>query len=160
MNPVPSSSSPVALPCERGALLLMEPPAGWAMAPPVPPARLYLLDPDASGEVRPGINVVVHDLGQLSPAEYLTLSRLQLKGLGANAVVEVDQPLDDRGGGHLFEAVLQAGPWALRGRQLILLHQGTAYVVTAMAPADQFEAYRPRLEKALESVLIRIGSGS
>jgi hypothetical protein len=54
----------------------------------------------------------------------------------------------------------QAGPWTIRGRQLILLHHGMASVVTAMAPADQFEAYRHRQETALESVTVRIAAGS
>jgi hypothetical protein len=156
----PTSSTPIAVPCEHGALLLIEPPEGWLMAPPVPPARLYLLDPNAPGPFRPNLNVVVQELGKLTPEDYVQLTRLQLKALGDGAVVERDQPLGPARTGHLFEVVFHGGPVTVCSRQVILLHAGSAYVLTAMAAADEFRAYRARFEKALESVTIRLGSGS
>jgi hypothetical protein len=50
--------------------------------------------------------------------------------------------------------VAHVGPVPVRCRQLILLHGGSAYVITALAPALQFEAYRARLERALASVTV------
>jgi hypothetical protein len=148
------------VPCDNGGLLLIEPPEGWVMAPPAPPARLALLDPNAPGPVRPNLNVLAQDLGKMTPEEYLTLTRLQFKAMGDNVNVERDQPLDRAGGGHLFEYVANVGPVAVRCRQLILLQGGWAYCVTALAVAHQFEAYRARFEAALGSVVLRLSAGA
>jgi hypothetical protein len=160
MTPQPTAPSPIAVPCEDGALLLIEPPAGWLMAPPTPPARLILIDPNVPGPPRPSINVLAQNLGKLTPEEYVTLNRLQLKGMGENAAIERDEPLGTRAGAHLFEYVAHPGPVSVRCRQLILLHGGTAYVVTALAPAHQFEAHRARFERALNSVVVKVGGGA
>jgi hypothetical protein len=159
MQPQPSPQ-PIAVPCDDGSLLLIEPPPGWLLAPPTPPARLILLDPNTPGPLRPSINVVAQTLGKMTPEEYLTLNRLQLKGMGENAEVQRDEPLGTRSGAHLFEYVAHQGPVSVLCRQLILVHSGNAYVVTALAPAHQFEAYRGRLERALDSVAIKITAGS
>jgi hypothetical protein len=151
---------PIAVPCENGALLLIEPPEGWLMSPPAPPARLSLLDPRAPAPLRPNLNVVAQDLGKMTPEEYLTLTRLQLKGMGANAAVERDEPLGRGSGGHLFEYVANLGPMAVRCRQLILLQDGWAYCVTALALVHQFEAHRAAMEGALNSVVLRLSTGA
>ncbi len=154
---------PIAVPCDNGALLLIEAPEGWLMSPPAPPARLSLLDPTSPGPLRPNINVVAQDLGKMTGEEYLTLTRLQLKGMGENATVERDEPIGRQSGesaSHLFEFVAQVGPMTVRCRQLILLHGGSAYIITALAPALQFEAYRARFERALTSVTLSLSAGS
>ncbi len=158
MNPQPTCPSPVAVPCENGVLLMIEPPPGWVMGPASPPCRLALLDPQWPGPGWPNINVVVQGLGNMTPEEYLTLSRLQMKGMGDNVVVERDQPLGTPGG-HVFEMQVQVGQALIRCRQLIVQHDSYAYVVTAMAPADRFEAYRACFERSLGSVSLTIRKG-
>jgi hypothetical protein len=149
---------PIAVPCDNGALLLIEPPEGWLMSPPQPPARLLLLDPTAPGPFRPNINVVQQKLGRMTPEEWLTLTRLQLKSMGEHVRVERDETLGKQGGGHLFEYTAQVGPVFLRCLQFILLQGGAAYMITALAAADQFEAYRSRLESSLFSVTLTLSA--
>src|SRR5262245_3129049 len=100
-TPFPLTSS-VAVPCGAGVMLLLEPPEGWVMAPPNPPAQLILLDPLAPGPFRPNINLVVQDLGRMTTEEFLTLSRLQMKGLGDKAALVTDAPMSGLAS-HLFE---------------------------------------------------------
>jgi hypothetical protein len=152
----PTSSAPIAVPCDDGALLMITPPEGWLMAPASPPARLSLLDPSAAGPFRANINIVAQNLGKMTVEEFMTLNRLQMKAMGDNLVVERDEPIGSGKGGHLFEFRAYGGPVSLRGRQLILLHAGTAYLVTAMAALNQFEAYRSRFETSLASVCVSI----
>jgi hypothetical protein len=158
MTPPPTPQPPIAVPCDNGALLLIEPPEGWLMSPPAPPSRLLLLDP-AAPVPRPNINVIVQDLGKMTAEEYLTLTRLQLKGMGDNVVVERDEPLGRPPGGQVLEFTAQLGPMSVRCRQFILLHGGSAYVITALATAHQFEAYRSRFERALTSVTLTLSPG-
>src|SRR5262245_54550403 len=136
MNILPPRGEPIAVPCDNGALLLIRPPEGWLMAPPQAPARLLLLDATAPGPFRANINVVVQNLGQMTPEEWLTLTRLQLKSMGEKVTIERDEALGKRPGGHLFEYSALLGPVFVRCLQLILLQGGAAYVITALAPAD------------------------
>ena len=92
--------------------------------------------------------------------EYLTLSRLQIKALGENGTMVRDAPLGPTGGGHVFEFISYVGPTPIQCRQLILFQTGRAFVVTALTSAHQYEDYRRRLEKALDSVTIRFSGGS
>src|SRR6266545_3889204 len=102
MTTQPARQAPIAVPCDNGALLLIQPPEGWLMAPPTPPARLLLLDPAAPPPMRPSLNVIAQDLGKMTPEEYLTFTRLQLKGMGENVVVERDEPLGRPLGGQVL----------------------------------------------------------
>jgi hypothetical protein len=157
MTPVPTGPSPIAVPGDHGELLLLEAPPGWLMTPPTPPARLALLDPNASGGFWPNVNVVIQDLGTMTPEEYLTLGRLQLKAMGEQARVEHDEPIGPgSSGGRVMEFVAYNGQVPVRCRQLILLQGGSAYVVTATAAAHQFEAYRPRFDRVFSSVALRL----
>ena len=158
MNPLPTRNEPIAVPCDNGALLMIRPPEGWLMSPPQPPARLLLLDPAAPGPFRPSINVVVQKLGQLTPEEWLTLTRLQLKSMGEHVTIERDEELGKQSGGHLLEYTAQIGPLSVRCLQFILLQGGAAYMITALAAADQFEAYRSRLESSVFSVTLTLSA--
>jgi hypothetical protein len=128
------------------------------MAAPAPPVRFAILDPDGPGPNWPTIKVVVQDLGKLTTDEYLTLSRLQMKAAGDSMVVERDEPIGQPGGAHCFEFLAYAGTQPLRCRQLILFHGRRAFVVSALTPSHQFDAYRARLERALGSVGLRVSA--
>jgi hypothetical protein len=156
MDPLPTRNEPIAVPCDNGVLLLIRPPAGWLMSPPQPPARLLLIDPAAPGPFRPNLNIVAQPLGQLTPEEWLTLTRLQYKSMGDKVTVERDEALGKYPGGHVFEYTARFEPLSVRCLQLILLQGGTAYLVTALAAAHEFEAYRPRLEASLLSVTLTL----
>ncbi len=157
MTPQMPASSPVAVPCDEGVLLLIDPPPGWVMAAPTPPSRLTLLDPTAAGPSWPSLNVLVQDLGKLSTDEFLTLSRLQMKAAGDSVTVERDEPVGrEPGGAHRFEFLAAAAPRPVRCRQLILFHGRRAFIVMALAPSQQFEAYRAAFERALDSVMLRV----
>ncbi|HYT88300.1 MAG TPA: hypothetical protein VEL76_06240 [Gemmataceae bacterium] len=130
------------------------------MSPPTPPARISLLDPNAAGPLRPNINVVAHSLGKMSAEEYLTLTRLQFKGMGDQVVIERDQPLGRHLGGHLFEYVANLGAVSVRCRQVMLFDGGWAYLITGLALAHQFEAYRTQVETSLNSVVLRLSTGA
>src|SRR5262249_51871231 len=104
--------------------------------------------------------VVAQNLGKMTPDDYLTLTRLQFKGLGDNITVYKDEPLGRPGGGHLFEFVATLRQMPVRTRQFILLQAGSAYVITALAPADQFEGLRARLEESLASVTLKLAAGA
>jgi hypothetical protein len=126
------------------------------MAPANPPARLVLLDPQSPDPFRPNVNVLAQSLGTMTPEEYLTLSRLQMKAMGESVAVELDEPLGTAGG-HLFEFQAQVGGVQVRCRQLIVLFGGSAYVVTAMATPARFEQCRGRLTACLASVSLSVG---
>jgi hypothetical protein len=158
MNPLQTRNDPIAVPCDNGALLLIRPPEGWLMSPPQAPARLLLIDAAAPGPFRANINVVVQNLGQMTPEEWLTLTRLQLKSMGEKVTIERDEALGKRPGGHIFDYTAQFGPVSVRCLQLILLQGSAAHVITALAPADQFEAYRSRLESSLFSVTLTLSA--
>lgn len=154
MIPTPSSTSPIAVPCDNGALILIQPPEGWLMSPPQPPAKLALLDPNAPGPFFPNINVLDQDLGQMNVDEYLTLTRLQFKAMGDTVAILRDEALGKSA--HWFEFISYATPLPIRCRQQVLFHSGRAYLVTAMAALHQYDAYRDRFEQCLGSVALRI----
>jgi hypothetical protein len=151
-------SSPLAVPCDQGVLLLIEPPEGWVMAAPTPPAKLTLLDASAPGPTWPNINLTVQDLGKLTPDEFVLLSRLQMKSLGDSVVVEKDEPIGRDSGVHRFDFLAYPVGQPVRCRQHIMFHGRRAYVLTAMAPSAQFEAYRERFARTLDSVVLRISA--
>jgi hypothetical protein len=124
------------------------------MAAADPPARLVLLDPNAPGPFPPRITLATQDLGTMSPDEVLAATRLQMKAQGDRVLVERDEALGGSPGGHLFEFVAFTGSGALRGRQRILFQGSGAYLLTALAPSHQFEAYRVRFETAFGSVAL------
>jgi hypothetical protein len=97
------------------------------------------------------VNVIVQQLRGLSSDEFLTLSRLQLKHLTGQPRLQVDAPAAHSPGGHLFEWSAPFGAGMLHGRQLIVITQDKAFVVTATAPAATFDAYRAEFDSILDS---------
>jgi hypothetical protein len=98
---------------------------------------------------------VVQDLSPLTLAEYLTLSRLQLKKLSNMATLPVDEPSQRFPVGHVFEWVTWEAPIPVRGRQLIAFRDGRAFVVTAMATASSFDRYKATFDAVLDSFQFR-----
>src|SRR5262249_58042694 len=137
-----------------GVRVLLSPREVWASPPPTPPALLILIDPSSPGPFWPNINLVVQDLGKLTTEEFVTLTRLQLKALGDNAVAERDEPMGPAG--HLFEFLAHAGPVPTRCLQHVFFHLRRAYILTAVAASQQFEAYRERFESSFRSVALKI----
>ena len=156
MTDEPTQQAPIAVPCDAGTMLLLEPPPGWLMSPVQLPARVGLIDPNAQGPFWPNINVVVQDLGKMTVDEFVTLTRLQLKALGDAAVVQRDESIGPESAGHRFDFISYSGPVPVRCQQLILFHSGRAFVVTALASLQQFDNYRSRFEKVFDSVAIRV----
>jgi hypothetical protein len=155
------SAAPIAVPCDMGLTVMIEPPDGWVVAPANPPARLALVDSHASGPFMANITFGIQELNSMTPAECLTLARLQFKAMGETVVVERDEPAGSPPTpGHIFEFVAHPGPLPVRTRQVVLFHGGRALVLTAITAASQFESYRARIERCLGSVVLRFSGVS
>jgi hypothetical protein len=130
----------------------LEPPAGWAVdATGRQGTRVIFLHPVVDRSFQANLNVVVEPLGDMTPDEYLTLCRLQLKRVPAQVTFEQDRPAAEPAGCHLLEYTLVGGPLALGVRQLICTADGKVYVVSATAPRDTFDLYRAAFEASQAS---------
>jgi hypothetical protein len=155
------STAPIAVPCDMGVVALLEPPEGWVIAPPNPPARLALMDAAGPGPFWPNITLSVQDLNNMTHAEYLTLARLQFKAMGEAMSLERDEPSGSPPcEGHVFEFLAYPGPIPVRSRQLVMMQGGRAFVLTAITAANQFESYRARIERCFASLVLRFGGAS
>ena len=72
--------------------------------------RVILFHPFATTGFRTNINVIVQQIGVMTPDDFLTLSRLQMKGISAHPLMDVDQPTATLAGAHFFEVARPNGP--------------------------------------------------
>jgi hypothetical protein len=113
--------------------------------------KVVLLSPTAEATFRANVNVSVQLLRGLTPEEFLTLSRLQLKQLTGRPRADRDEPAARPAGAHLLEWRTEVGPVSIQARQLIVTDSHKAYVVTAMAPATSELLYRRQFDLVFES---------
>ncbi len=118
-------------------------------------SRVVLYGPTVEDTFRANVNVVVQDLAPLSPDEFVSLSRLQLKKLSNMATLPVDEPSPRLAGGHVLEWTTWEAPIPIRGRQLLAFNADQAYIVTALASADSFPLHEPILQAVLDSFEFR-----
>lgn len=116
--------------------------------------RLIVHFPGDSYGFRANVNVMVQQLGAMSPEEYVILSRFQIKQISGRAGMDVDQPLCLHQNGHLFEWHAPFGPSELRVRQLVAIRMPTAFVVAATALEDAFKSYEQAFQTMLESFAV------
>src|SRR5438477_12601429 len=77
---------------------------GWVPdSPGQQGTRVILFKLPATSAFRANINVTVHDLGGMTPSEFLTFSRLQIKQMSGHPKLDIDQPATQPAGAHAFE---------------------------------------------------------
>jgi len=114
-------------------------------------SKVILYHPTAEEGFRANINVLVHDLAPLTPEEYLTLSRLQLKQLTGFAQLPTDASATDRPDAHIFEWMTDRPTPPVRVRQLVVFAESRAITISATASLDRFESYRAEFDQVLDS---------
>jgi hypothetical protein len=110
-----------------------------------------LFHPRVENGFRANVNVVVEELGSLSPGEYLTVTGMQVRQVAGRENVCRDELAPFCPGGHLFEWIMPMGRLTLRVCQLIVFDQARAFVISATAPAEAFSQYWPEFQGILES---------
>lgn len=113
-------------------------------------SSVILFHPQVEHNFRTTINVVVHQLGALTPEEFLTLTRLQLKQL-PEFTLQVDDSISQPPGARLLEWAAEPGPMPLKVRQLLVYQRDNVYVVTATALLALFEFQRNTIETTVSS---------
>jgi hypothetical protein len=137
---------------DQHGLFSLTVPQGWLLdASGQHGSRAVLLHPAAEEGFQANVNVVVCPNPHLSPDEFLTFTRLQLKQLTGLERLDVDKLAGRRDGGHVLEWAAQAGPAVLRHRQLLVFDVGRVFVVTATALDSRFEAHRPEFAAIMDS---------
>ena len=154
MNPSTTNSPRVYV--DPQELFSLHVPEGWLVdSSGQQNTRVILLHPTTEANFRVNVNVTVQELRALTPDEFLTMSRLQLKQLTGSPRAERDEPAERRGGGHRLESTMTLGAVTIETRQLIVLDGGKAYVVTATAPAGSAANYQREFEVVFESFQLR-----
>lgn len=113
--------------------------------------KVIFYQPDIDDGFRANVNVIVHDLGPLSPDEYLTLSRLQLKQITGFPRLPTDGPTDTPVNAHIFEWMTDWATPAVRVRQMVAFAGSSAITVTATASLDRFENHRAEFDQVFYS---------
>ena len=127
-------------------------PAGWLLdSSGQQGTRIIIFASPPNVDFRANINVMIHKLAAITPAEFLTLSRLQLKQMTGPPNLEIDHPAAQPPGAHIFEWHAPMGSLHLKMRQLITFRPPLAFVVTATALFNDFDQFRQDFEAALDS---------
>jgi hypothetical protein len=127
-------------------------PGGWRIdTNGLMGSRLLLFAPNAAPDFQPNVNVTMQDLAGVTPEDFLTVTRIQLKQFAGTPNLDVDAPTGDAFGGHVFEWTTRRPPFPLHGRQVATFAAGRVYVVTATAKAEQFDQLRPAFEEVMAS---------
>ncbi|MBI1916063.1 MAG: hypothetical protein HYS12_15220 [Planctomycetes bacterium] len=115
-------------------------------------SKVTFFCPEVEDNFRTNVTVVVQPLAPLTPEEFVTLSRLQIKQLSGNSRLAVDQEEDRPAGARTFEwTALKLFPIPLRFRQRIVVDRGMTYGVICTAPMHRFEDYRELFDATLSS---------
>lgn len=127
-------------------------PAGWQVDNTgLVGSRLVLFAPSAPGDFQPNVNVTAQDLHGVTPDEFVTVTRIQLKQFAGSPHLDVDAPAGDPATGHVFAWTAQRAAGPLRGHQVLTFHAGRCYALTLTAPPEQFDRLRPEFEAILGS---------
>lgn len=103
--------------------------------------RVAFFSPDATEtphDFRANVNVVVQHVPPLNQAEYLTLTRLQLKQVSRKASLPKDESVGETGS-HIFEWVNNHTPMPLWIRQQVFFSESKAFILTATCLENQTE---------------------
>ena len=147
----PNQAAPPGLYVDPERLFSLLVPAAWQVdASGQQGSRVALLHPTPEDGFRANVNVVVNLNPHLSPVEFLTLSRLQIKQVTGLAKLGIDEPAA-RPNSHLLEWSAQAGSALLQCRQLIVFGAARVFVVTATALLSRFESHRATFAAVLDS---------
>ncbi len=115
-------------------------------------SRLVILAPVPPGEFQANVNVTTQDLVGITPDEFITVTRIQLKQFAGSPQLDVDEPAAPPASGHVFAWTTHRGGAAVHGHQVAFFRGRRCYVVTASARRDQFDQLRPEFEAILGSV--------
>lgn len=142
-----------------GQFAVTAPPGWWVDTSGAQGSRVIFFCPAADPGFQPNLNVLLQPLGGLTPDEYLTMTRLQLKQMAGPDRLWADQARPGPPPGHVFEWLLPLNPGTLRARQLTVFLPRAALILTATALLPQFEPLRPAFESIFESVRLRTPPG-
>jgi|GEM_PF-3691293 len=134
-------------------LFSLQIPPGWALdTSGQGGSRAILYHPEAWSGFRPSVNVVVQLLGGLTPEEFLTMTRLQIKQVTGQPQPERDEQSGALLGGQVIEYTAEFGTGAvLRVRQDYYFHAGRAFILTATAPNETYARVAAAFERILAS---------
>ncbi len=140
-------------PTERFSLCV---PEGWMVdTSGQQESRVILYAPTVDDDFRPNVNLLLQAVPPLTPAEYITLGRLQLRRMSNLVKLPVDEPVSRLAGGWVLEWTTWEAPIPVHGRQLIAFRGEKAFVLTAMATAKSFERYEQLFHTVLDSFQLR-----
>ena len=114
-------------------------------------SSVILYHPRVGSDFRTNVNVLVQPLAPLSTEEYLTLSRLQIRKLTGFAELPADAPAGGRADAHVFEWMTNQAPTPVRVRQLVVFSEESAFVISATASLEEFEAHRGAFDGIFDS---------